>query len=45
VMKALGAEGTTMPVVIVLTNLTMAPHPTWAQAWARPTSSTRAPKS
>ena len=30
VMKALGRQSTTMPVVIVLTNLTMAPHPTWA---------------
>jgi len=29
VMKAV-RQGTTMPVVIVLTNLTMAPHPTWA---------------
>ena len=30
VMQALGRQSTTMPVVIVLTNLTMAPHPTWA---------------
>jgi len=30
VMNALGQQGATMPVVIVLTNLTMAPHPTWA---------------
>jgi CheY-like chemotaxis protein len=30
VMKALRHQCTTMPVVIVLTNLTMAPHPTWA---------------
>jgi len=30
VMNALERQGTTGPVVIVLTNFTMAPHPTWA---------------
>ena len=31
VMKALQSQRATMPVVIVLTNLTMAPHPGWAK--------------
>ena len=32
VLKALALKSTTMPVVIVLTNLTMAPHPQWAKS-------------
>ena len=32
VMKALESQGATMPVVLVLTNLTMAPYPEWAKS-------------